>query len=82
MPLRIGKLTSLRTLAKFVVGKGNCSGLKELRSLMHLQEKLTISGLENVNDAEDAKEAQLNGKKKLEALSPKWGNSTTSSDSW
>ncbi|KDO38054.1 hypothetical protein CISIN_1g007616mg [Citrus sinensis] len=74
MPLRIGKLTSLRTLAKFVVGKGNCSGLKELRSLMHLQEKLTISGLENVNDAEDAKEAQLNGKKKLEALSPKWGN--------
>ncbi|KAK9205958.1 hypothetical protein WN943_016229 [Citrus x changshan-huyou] len=81
MPLRIGKLTSLRTLAKFVVGKGNCYGLKELRSLMHLQEKLTISGLENVNDAEDAKEAQLNGKEKLEALSLKWGNSTTSSDS-
>ncbi|GAY65137.1 hypothetical protein CUMW_238930 [Citrus unshiu] len=72
MPLRIGKLTSLRTLAKFVVGKGNCYGLKELRSLMHLQEKLTISGLENVNDAEDAKEAQLNGKEKLEALSLKW----------
>ena len=31
MPLRIGKLTSLRTLAKFVVGKGNYSCLKELR---------------------------------------------------
>ncbi|GAY65124.1 hypothetical protein CUMW_238850 [Citrus unshiu] len=73
MPLRIGQLTSLRTLAKFAVGKGNCSGLRELRSLALLQEKLTISGLENVNDAEDAKEVQLTGKEKLEALSLKWG---------
>lgn len=81
MPLRIGQLTSLRTLAKFAVGKGNCSGLRELRSLALLQEKLTISGLENVNDAEDAKEVQLTGKEKLEALSLKWGDSTTSSDS-
>lgn len=81
MPLRIGKLTSLRTLAKFAVGKSNCSGLRELRSLTLLQDKLTISGLENVNDAEDAKEAQLNGKEKLEALSLKWGDSTTNSDS-
>ncbi|KAK9205953.1 hypothetical protein WN943_016224 [Citrus x changshan-huyou] len=71
MPLRIGKLTSLRTLTKFAVGKSNCSGLSELRSSTLLHEKLTILGLENVNVAEDAKEVQLNGKEKLEALSLK-----------
>lgn len=74
-------MTSLRTLAKFVVGKGNCSGLRELRSLTVLQEKLTISSLENVSGAQDPKEVQLNGKEKLEALSLKWGDSTTSSNS-
>ncbi|KAK3184929.1 hypothetical protein Dsin_032215 [Dipteronia sinensis] len=72
MPVNIGKLTTLRTLTDFVVGKSTFSGLKELKLLKHLQRRLTISGLENVNDAMDAKEADLNGKRDLSLLVLKW----------
>ncbi|GAY65144.1 hypothetical protein CUMW_238980 [Citrus unshiu] len=73
MPLRIGKLTSLRTLTKFAVGKSNCSGLSELRSSTLLHEKLTILGLENVNVAEDAKEVAEIQTRVLEMLKPHYG---------
>ncbi|XP_031282724.1 putative disease resistance protein At3g14460 [Pistacia vera] len=74
MPRNIGKLTSLRTMPNFVVGKGASSSLRELKSLRNLQEKLRISRLENVNDFEDAKEADLNGKKKLDVISLEWSS--------
>ncbi|KAK9192534.1 hypothetical protein WN944_003227 [Citrus x changshan-huyou] len=72
MPKGFRKLTSLLTLGRFVVGKDSGSGLRELKSLTHLQGTLRISKLENVKDVGDASEAQLNNKVNLEALSLEW----------
>ncbi|KAL9427060.1 hypothetical protein AB3S75_033782 [Citrus x aurantiifolia] len=72
MPKGFGKLTCLLTLGRFVVGKDSGSGLRELKSLAHLQGKLKISKLENVKDVGDASKAQLNNKVNLEALSLEW----------
>ncbi|KAH9750470.1 putative disease resistance RPP13-like protein 1 [Citrus sinensis] len=81
MPLGIGKLTCLQTLCNFAVGKDNGSGLRELKSLIHLQGTLKISKLENVKDIGDAKEARLDGKKNLKELSLNWTCSTDGSSS-
>ncbi|GAY44596.1 hypothetical protein CUMW_083110 [Citrus unshiu] len=72
MPKGFGKLTCLLTLCTFVVGKDGGSGLRELKSLTHLQGTLKISKLENVKDVGDASEAQLNGKLNLKALLLEW----------
>ncbi|GAY60946.1 hypothetical protein CUMW_206010, partial [Citrus unshiu] len=72
MPKGFGKLTCLLTLGRFVVGKVSGSGLRELKSLTHLQETLRISKLENVKDVCDACEAQLNNKVNLKALLLEW----------
>ncbi|XP_031279833.1 putative disease resistance protein At3g14460 [Pistacia vera] len=72
MPLRISKLTGLQTLSKFVVGKGVGSGIAELKSLTHLRERLHISRLENVHDANDVEEADLNGEENLNELVLEW----------
>ncbi|KAK0573449.1 hypothetical protein LWI29_008168 [Acer saccharum] len=72
MPSRIGRLTCLRTLPVYVVGKDDGFMLKELRNLTHLRDSLHISGLENVNDVEDAKDADFIGKKNLRELELKW----------
>lgn len=77
MPLGIGKLTSLRTMCKFVVGNEIGSGLRQLKSLIHLQGTLCNSRLENVKEVSDAKEAQLNGKGNLKDLLLEWNNSTS-----
>ncbi|KAL5786900.1 hypothetical protein ACOSP7_003849 [Xanthoceras sorbifolium] len=74
MPLKIGKLTSLRILSDFVVGYNTGSGLEALKMLKHLQGTLTISGLENINDVADAKEADLSGKSDLRVLILNWGH--------
>ncbi|KAH9684698.1 putative disease resistance RPP13-like protein 1 [Citrus sinensis] len=81
MPLGIGKLTCLQTLGNFAVGKDNGSGLRKLKSLIHLQGTLKISKLENVKDDGDAKEARLDGKKNLRELSLNWTCSTDGSSS-
>ncbi|KDO53848.1 hypothetical protein CISIN_1g042986mg [Citrus sinensis] len=72
MPLGIGKLTCLRTLCNFAVGKDSGSRLRELKPLMHLRGTLNISKLENVKDVGDAEEAQLDGKKNLKVLMLQW----------
>ncbi|XP_044507239.1 putative disease resistance RPP13-like protein 1 [Mangifera indica] len=76
MPNRIGKLARLQTLSKFVLGHDIGSRLAELKSLAHLQGRLHISGLENIHDANDVKEADINGKKSLNALILEWSSST------
>ncbi|XP_024038772.1 putative disease resistance RPP13-like protein 1 [Citrus clementina] len=81
MPLGIGKLTCLQTLGNFAVGKDNGSGLRELKSLIHLHGTLKISKLENVKDVGDAKEARLDGKKNLRELWLHWTCSTDGSSS-
>jgi hypothetical protein len=72
MPVGIGELKSLQTLTNFVVGKDNGSKIGGLMNLKFLQGRLCISRLENVLDAEDARRANLNGKKNLDELAMKW----------
>ncbi|KMT17020.1 hypothetical protein BVRB_2g042220 [Beta vulgaris subsp. vulgaris] len=72
MPLGIGRLTSLQTLDKFVLGAKGVSRISELRNLNHLHGKLAILGLENVTRVKDAEEAQLHKKCGLEELNLQW----------
>ncbi|RVX00433.1 putative disease resistance RPP13-like protein 1 [Vitis vinifera] len=72
MSLRICKLKSLQVLSKFIVGKDNGLNVKELRNMPHLQGGLCISNLENVANVQDARDASLNKKQKLEELTIEW----------
>jgi hypothetical protein len=72
MPVGIEELKSLQTLSNFVVGKDTGSKIGDLMNLKFLKGRLCISRLENVLDAEDARRANLNGKKNLDALVMKW----------
>ena len=72
MPPEVGKLTCLQSLSNLVVGKGSCSGVKELGPLLHLRETLCISGLQNVINPEDARDARLIEKRNLYGLLLEW----------
>ncbi|KAK9200460.1 hypothetical protein WN944_015658 [Citrus x changshan-huyou] len=75
MPWGMKELKNLKTLSNFIVGKGgSVSGLKDLKNLKFLHGELCISGLENANDSQDAKEAMLCEKQNLKALSLEWGS--------
>ncbi|KAI8570618.1 hypothetical protein RHMOL_Rhmol01G0049600 [Rhododendron molle] len=79
LPPKIGKLTSLQTLSNFIVGNGNGSTIAELGNLIHLSGTLSISGLENVTDALDARRANLKDKQGLNVLSMEWSNISNNS---
>ncbi|XP_059445248.1 putative disease resistance RPP13-like protein 1 [Corylus avellana] len=72
MPPQIGKLTHLQTLSNLIVGKGSCSALRELGSLLHLRGTLIISQLENVTEPRDASDAKLIEKTDLTTLCLEW----------
>ncbi|XP_031253810.1 putative disease resistance RPP13-like protein 1 [Pistacia vera] len=72
MPVGMKNLKQLRTLSDFVVGKQTGASLKELKNLKFLCGRLCISGLENVINSHDAREALLSEKKDLEVLSLQW----------
>ncbi|XWS10203.1 hypothetical protein CRYUN_Cryun39dG0055000 [Craigia yunnanensis] len=72
MPFGIGKLTNLRRLSNFVLGKGDGHQIQEMKSLLNLKGKLSISGLENIVKAQDAWEAKLIDKASLDTLKLKW----------
>ncbi|KAG5539269.1 hypothetical protein RHGRI_019732 [Rhododendron griersonianum] len=74
MPPKIGKLTSLLTLSNFIVRQDNGSTINELGSLIQLRGTLCISGLENVENAMDARRANLKDKQHLDVLLIKWSN--------
>ncbi|KAG5539258.1 hypothetical protein RHGRI_019721 [Rhododendron griersonianum] len=74
MPPKIGKLTSLQTLSNFIIKQGNGSTINELDSLIQLRGTLCISGLENVENAMDARRANLKDKQHLDVLLMKWSN--------
>ncbi|KAL5718981.1 hypothetical protein ACHQM5_011825 [Ranunculus cassubicifolius] len=77
--VRVGKLSSLETLEKFVVGTEKSGhSIKELHDLNHLQESLEIVGLENVRGGEEGKQANLAAKKNLSSLTLQWGEDTIS----
>ncbi|XP_078179391.1 putative disease resistance protein RGA4 isoform X2 [Carex rostrata] len=71
MPPHLGRLTSLQTLSRFVVSKGDGCRINELNKL-NLRGVLCISKLENVENGDDAKEARLNKKKHLDFLILRW----------
>ncbi|XP_058108273.1 putative disease resistance protein RGA3 [Magnolia sinica] len=64
-PHWIGRLTSLRTLSKFIVGERMECRIGELKNLNLLQGELAIYHLERVLNEDEAKEAELMNKKYL-----------------
>ncbi|KAJ8648629.1 hypothetical protein MRB53_001652 [Persea americana] len=72
IPPRIGTLKGLQTLRYFNVGKEIGRGINELKDLIHLRGCLRISELENVVNVEEAKEAQLKNKQKIDELKLRW----------
>ncbi|KAL6130029.1 hypothetical protein ACLB2K_068410 [Fragaria x ananassa] len=75
MPPQVSRISHLRTLANFVVGKGSVSGIGEI-GLLHLRGTLRIGRLENVIDVEDAKRAQIMSKEALETLQLDWSGTS------
>ncbi|XP_044470869.1 putative disease resistance RPP13-like protein 1 isoform X3 [Mangifera indica] len=80
MSLGIKKLRCLRTLSNFIVGENTGSCLKDLKDLKFLIGRLCISGLVNVTNSQDIREAILSDKKAIlsdkkgiEVLSLEWG---------
>ena len=74
MPPQMGNLTNLQTLSDFIVGRGSRSGVKQLKNLLGLQGKLSISGLHNVVDIQDARSVNLQKKQNIKELTLKWSS--------
>ncbi|XP_068320976.1 putative disease resistance protein RGA3 [Pyrus communis] len=72
--VRVGQLTSLRTMPYFIVSPdGTGRGIEELASLNHLKGELAIYDLEHVRDGEEAKKSNLVEKSNIRKLSLAWG---------
>ncbi|CAK9140010.1 unnamed protein product [Ilex paraguariensis] len=67
MPAGLGQLRHLQTLSFFIVGSDRGQQIGELKEL-NLSGELTIKGLHNVRDSEDARSANLKRKQDLCAL--------------
>ncbi|XP_004305252.1 PREDICTED: putative disease resistance protein RGA4-like [Fragaria vesca subsp. vesca] len=80
-PVGLGKLTNLRTLTRFPVGKEIGRGIEELAGLSKLTGELTISYLEHVKDGEEAKKANLVGKTNIRKLRFQWSQQEDQSSS-
>ncbi|XP_019054981.1 PREDICTED: putative disease resistance RPP13-like protein 1 [Nelumbo nucifera] len=73
----IGRLHFSKTLPTFQVMKrrnGNNSTIGELKELRHLQGCIRIGGLEKVADFEEAKEANLFDKHRIDRLELEWND--------
>ncbi|XP_074585011.1 putative disease resistance protein RGA1 [Curcuma longa] len=70
----IGKLTSLQQLPLFEVLTVDGYKVGELNGLRQLHGMLRITNLENVKTKEEAKKAELNNKRYLDALELEWAN--------
>lgn len=79
MPSKIGELSSLKTLSLFVVGRGKGNRLGELRFL-NIGGKLSIRGLERVENHMDAKMANLHEKENLRELILEWKGNTSETE--
>ncbi|KAK8714296.1 hypothetical protein V6N13_149489 [Hibiscus sabdariffa] len=69
----LGELKGLRILTDYVLGDQNGSSINELGKLKFLRGRLSISGLETVAGAVDAKDANLKDKINLTTLELIWG---------
>ncbi|MFS7926027.1 putative P-loop containing nucleoside triphosphate hydrolase, leucine-rich repeat domain superfamily [Helianthus anomalus] len=73
IPLGIGKLKSLQTLSKIIIGGDNGLAIAELKDLTNLHGKTHIKGLEKVEIAPHASEANLS-QKRLSGLELEWSD--------
>uniref|UniRef100_A0A6N2N7A4 Uncharacterized protein n=1 Tax=Salix viminalis TaxID=40686 RepID=A0A6N2N7A4_SALVM len=71
---QMGKLSKLQTLTDFSLGRQNGSSIKELGELKCLEGKLRIWMLQNIDDAQDALGANLEGMKDLKKLDLRWSD--------
>ncbi|CAK9177959.1 unnamed protein product [Ilex paraguariensis] len=76
MPAGLGQLRHLQTLSIFIVGSDRGQQIGELKEL-NLSGELTIKGLHNVRDSEDARSANLKRKQDLCALILDYGDIKT-----
>ncbi|CAK9167526.1 unnamed protein product [Ilex paraguariensis] len=76
MPAGLGQLKHLQTLSIFIVGSDGGQQIGELEEL-NLSGELTIKGLHNVRDSEDARSANLKRKQDLCALILDYGDIKT-----
>ncbi|CAN0917082.1 Putative disease resistance RPP13-like protein 1 [Linum grandiflorum] len=76
MPSQMGKLSKLRKLTDFYIGEGSGSTIQELGQLHHLHGSLTIWNLQFLDNLQDARVANLKGKKWLESLKLVWKGDT------
>ncbi|KAL0424039.1 UNVERIFIED_CONTAM: putative disease resistance protein RGA1 [Sesamum radiatum] len=74
-PPGLRDLIHLQELSIFIVGQDACHQIDQLKEL-NLGGSLSIKGLENVSNAEDAKRSNLMMKNNLTSLSLLWTNST------
>ncbi|XP_047981028.1 disease resistance protein RGA2-like isoform X1 [Salvia hispanica] len=74
LPAEIGRLTSLRTLPYFTVGKEKGFQIEELGSLKNLKGSLEIQDLEMVLDKEEAMKADIFQKLNLFDLAFTWSD--------
>ncbi|KAL5542048.1 hypothetical protein UlMin_009758 [Ulmus minor] len=81
MPPKMCNLKKLHTLTDFVLGKQSGSSIKEVGVLQNLHGRIRVSGLQNVNNVDDALEANLKDKKNLSELALKWEGQTQERDS-
>ncbi|XP_071719120.1 putative disease resistance RPP13-like protein 1 [Rutidosis leptorrhynchoides] len=73
-PIGMGGLTSLQTLSKVIIERGNGFKVSDLKDMLNLQGQLVIEGLEKVTDPQQAKDANLEGKKGLVSLDMFWSH--------
>ncbi|KAM7267850.1 hypothetical protein ACFE04_010016 [Oxalis oulophora] len=74
MPSGISSLTKLQTLSKFIVSMGDKHQIRELQELTRLRGKLSIYGLDNVQDIKDVRCANLKGKEGLDDITLIWSS--------
>lgn len=72
MPSNDGKLADLQTLSNFVLGEDKGYQIRELKDLSKLKGRLSISGLQNVFEPQDAWMAKLCDKSRLEKIELRW----------
>ncbi|KAL2920978.1 putative disease resistance RPP13-like protein 1, partial [Bienertia sinuspersici] len=72
MPQSIGTLNHLKTLPAFIVGKKEGYRITELKNLKHLCGTVSLSGLDNVKDGAEAKEAMMSDKPFVKRMELQW----------